>query len=84
VNEDFNYCFGEGGRNLSDGKNCTRDLKSVQMLLAEFLELFVALGFRGYNDRSTSSYWDQQITAKSFRISERKLSNGGQVLFETD
>lgn len=83
VNEDSNYCFGEGGAGTySDGKLYTRSKKRGDVL--RILELFVAYGatpdilIEAHPHIGTNKL--PQIIQD---IREKIIEFGGQVLFET-
>jgi uncharacterized FAD-dependent dehydrogenase len=83
VNEDSNYCFGEGGAGTySDGKLYTRSKKRGDV--TRILELFVAFGaspdilVEAHPHIGTNKL--PQIIQD---IREKIIESGGQVLFET-
>jgi uncharacterized FAD-dependent dehydrogenase len=81
VNEDSNYCFGEGGQERILTGNYTRDLKKGRCNS----DFGVVSGLWSYSDILVEAH--PHIGTKSypklFRIFEKIIECGGQVLFET-
>lgn len=83
VNEDSNYCFGEGGAGTySDGKLYTRSKKRGD--INRILELLVKFGATG--DILVDAHphiGTNKLPAIIASIREKIIEHGGQVLFET-
>jgi uncharacterized FAD-dependent dehydrogenase len=83
VNEDSNYCFGEGGAGTySDGKLYTRSKKRGDV--TRILELFVAFGASEDILIEAHPHIGTNKLPKIIQdIREKIIEYGGQVLFET-
>ncbi|RKS53543.1 hypothetical protein BC962_1795 [Gillisia mitskevichiae] len=83
VNEDSNYCFGEGGAGTySDGKLYTRSKKRGDV--NRILELFVAFGATSEILVDAHPHiGTNKLPAIIASIREKILEMGGEVLFET-
>lgn len=83
VNEDSNYCFGEGGAGTySDGKLYTRSKKRGDV--TRILELFVAFGASEDILIEAHPHIGTNKLPKIIQdIREKIIEHGGQVLFET-
>lgn len=83
VNEDSNYCFGEGGAGTySDGKLYTRSKKRGDV--TRILQLLVAFGAtRDILVDAHPHIGTNKLPAIIAKIREKILEHGGAVLFET-
>lgn len=83
VNEDSNYCFGEGGAGTySDGKLYTRSKKRGDV--KRILDLFVAFGAtKEILVDAHPHIGTNKLPAIISRVREKILEFGGEVLFET-
>ena len=83
VNEDSNYCFGEGGAGTySDGKLYTRSKKRGDV--TRILELFVAFGASADILVEAHPHIGTNKLPQIIQdIREKIIERGGQVLFET-